>query len=104
MNVNTKFSLAQFPAYSPNSPSPVIKGRQGGAPKAAPSAGAPRADDVVKGASEEGLQDAVISDDEKQFFENLFPASAGEIRAYSPYSRGGVKQSAVVGSLVDRKG
>ena len=104
MNVNTKFPLAQFPAYTPNSPTSVIKGRQGGAPKAAPSAGASKADDVLKGAAEEGLEAAVISDDEKQFFENLFPASTGEIRAYSPYSRGGVKQSAVVGALVDRKG
>ncbi len=47
---------------------------------------------------------SIISDDEKNFFEGLFPASAGAIRTYSPYQRNGMKQTPIVGSLVDLKG
>lgn len=47
---------------------------------------------------------AVLSNSEKQYFEQLFPNSAEEIRSYNPYQRGGAKTDVKLGSLVDRKG
>ncbi len=96
MNVNTKFSAAQFPTYAAGNQSSVIKGKHAGAAKA-------KAAQPVQAASDAPAE-GVITDDEKQFFETLFPAASQEIRSYSPYSRNGVRPSAALGSLVDRKG
>lgn len=106
MNVNLKISTAQFPTYTPTSQSTVIKQRRAAATE--PNAVLPKVesadDEGIKAAAAEGSQEGVISDDEKQFFANLFPGSANEIKSYSPYGRNGIAQSAVVGSLVDLKG
>jgi hypothetical protein len=106
MNVNTKFSSAQFPTYTATGKSQVIRQRPAATDGAAGmvKAKTPAVDDRVTLASAEGPSQDVISDAEKQFFENLFPASAGEIRSYSPYGRNGMKQSVTLGSLVDLKG
>lgn len=48
--------------------------------------------------------DAVLTDSEKEFFENLYPASVEAVRSYSPYRRDAATASATVGTLVDRKG
>jgi hypothetical protein len=64
----------------------------------------PAGDEPVKAVSAEESQEGVISDVEKQFFADLFPGAASEIKNYSPYGRNGMKQSATVGSLVDLKG
>jgi hypothetical protein len=106
MNVNTKFSSAQFPTYTPTSQSTVIKPRRTSAPEpntVGPKERLAEGESMKPPAAEESQQD-VISDDEKQFFVNLFPGAASEIKTYSPYGRNGMKQSAVVGSLVDLKG
>ncbi|MCX6135336.1 MAG: hypothetical protein NTU47_16140 [Ignavibacteriales bacterium] len=106
MNVNTKFSSAQFPTYTPHGQSTVMKQRRpmaGEAKEVAPGKKT-ASEKIVKGAAHEDAADSVISDTEKQYFEDLFPTSADEIRSYSPYGRNGMKLSADVGSLVDMKG
>lgn len=47
----------------------------------------------------------VLSTDEQSFFENLFPESRKDVRAYQAYSgRGEQQKSAPTGTLLDRKG
>jgi hypothetical protein len=106
MNVKAEFSSVQFPTYTATGKSSVIKQRRPvtDEPGKIASAKKPQAEDPVTGAALDAQADTVISDAEKQFFENLFPASAGEIRSYSPYGRNGMKQSVTLGSLVDLKG
>lgn len=47
---------------------------------------------------------AVLSQSEKEFFEQLYPASAEAVRAYTPFHRNGQREAVRVGSIVDRKG
>lgn len=49
-------------------------------------------------------QDAVLSKNEQNFFEQLYPDSAQEIRSYQTYRRDGERIMATMGSIVDRKG
>jgi hypothetical protein len=49
-------------------------------------------------------QQGLLTQEEKEFFEQLYPASAEAVRSYSPYSREGVREAVRLGSLVDRKG
>ena len=48
--------------------------------------------------------DALLTPDEKQFFERLYPEAAGEIQSYPTYSRSGATQEGRLGSMIDRKG
>lgn len=45
-----------------------------------------------------------ITKEEKEFFEQLFPAAAPEIRVYQVYSRTGGTTAALAGTVIDRKG
>jgi hypothetical protein len=54
---------------------------------------------VVKQSGEQ-----VISEEEKQYFETLFPAAADAVRTYSPYQRNGLPKAGGIGTLVDVKG
>ena len=48
---------------------------------------------------------AVLSTDEKSFFEGLFPESRKDVRAYQAYSGKGEQQQGIsTGSRVDRRG
>ncbi len=47
---------------------------------------------------------AVISSDEKAFFEKLYPENINEIRNYHFYQKSGKMQGVTVGSLFDRRG
>ncbi len=49
-------------------------------------------------------QDAVLSKNEQNFFEQLYPDSTQEIRSYQTYRRDGERMMATMGSVVDRKG
>lgn len=50
-------------------------------------------------------QSPVLSTDEQQFFEGLFPASSTEVRGHQAYSvKGEQRTSAPLGTMVDRKG
>lgn len=49
-------------------------------------------------------QPAMLTNTEKEYFEQLFPNSAEEIRSYNPYQKDGATTTAKLGSLVDRKG
>jgi hypothetical protein len=46
----------------------------------------------------------VLSQDEKQFFEELFPSAAQQIREYHAYGRDGSRQAVSTGTVVDRRG
>jgi hypothetical protein len=46
----------------------------------------------------------VVTPEEKQFFEQLFPAAAREIQLHTIYSRTGSPTEQLVGTLIDRKG
>jgi hypothetical protein len=106
MNVNTKLPLTQYSPVTPNGYSTVIKHRQ--VPPEVPKALRVKDESEnatsAKTAAAEELNGSEITDAEKQYFENLFPGAAGDIRSYSPYSRNGIKQSGTVGSLLDVKG
>ncbi|HTY39063.1 MAG TPA: hypothetical protein VMH23_18235 [Bacteroidota bacterium] len=106
MNVNPKFSSAQFPSYTSVGASTVIKHRRQVTGESDDSSTIKKAEAEQKVAAPpvEGTSETVISDEEKKYFENLFPGSANEIRAYSPYGRNGLKQPATLGSLIDLKG
>ena len=106
MNVNAKFSSTQFPSYTAVGKSTVIKHTRPAAEEPDGAAAVKNAEDAekLKVVGQEQAADPVISDDEKQYFENLFPNSAGDIRSFSPYGRNGIKQPATLGSLIDMKG
>jgi hypothetical protein len=48
--------------------------------------------------------DPAVSEDEKKFFQELFPTAAEEIRVYTPYQKNGKQQPSPLGSLFDVKG
>jgi hypothetical protein len=47
---------------------------------------------------------AALTNSEKQYFEQLFPNAADEIRTYNPYERDGATTSVRLGTLFDKKG
>ncbi len=47
---------------------------------------------------------AALTTSEKQYFEQMFPSAADEIRTYNPFQRDGAATLAKLGSLIDRKG
>jgi hypothetical protein len=56
-------------------------------------------------AVEQEGQRAVLTTDEKQFFEQLFPGSAAEIRSHQAYTNNGQHvHPQQTGTLIDRKG
>jgi len=57
-----------------------------------------------KKTQEGSVEDPVITDGERNFFEGLFPAAAKDIRSYSPYQRNGGRTEVALGTLVDLKG
>jgi hypothetical protein len=47
---------------------------------------------------------AMLTNDEKAYFEQLFPGAAREIRSYPSYGESGTKDRPVLGTHIDRKG
>lgn len=94
MNVN-RISLPPSPLQTPAHAAPSAE-------KTFHDQLAQHATPVQKAASPQ--PDAILTDAEKEFFENLYPASVEAIRSYSPYHRDAATTSARVGTLVDRKG
>lgn len=45
-----------------------------------------------------------LNNEEKEFFKELFPAAANEIRSYQSYDKEGTKMAARLGAFVDKKG
>ena len=45
-----------------------------------------------------------VTDEERDFFQQLFPTAASELKAYQTYSPGGLHSLSVSGSTLDRKG
>ena len=45
-----------------------------------------------------------LTDAENKYFQDLFPSSAAEIRAYGSYQRDGKQMQPAVGGMIDRKG
>ncbi len=45
-----------------------------------------------------------LNTEEKEFFKELFPAAANEIRSYQSYDKEGAKMGARLGAFVDKKG
>ncbi len=48
--------------------------------------------------------DTKITNDEKNFFKNLYPQKEEEINGYHFYNKNGVKNGVSLGSLFDRRG
>lgn len=48
--------------------------------------------------------EAVLSDAEQRFFENLYPGAVSELRTSPSYARSGLQPDHRTGTLVDRKG
>jgi hypothetical protein len=46
----------------------------------------------------------MLSQNEKEFFENLFPQSVAEIRQHFLYQQDGSQKNLNIGTIVDRKG
>jgi hypothetical protein len=46
----------------------------------------------------------VVTSEEKQFFEGLFPQAAPSIRSYSGYSVSGQRTQVSLGTIIDAKG
>jgi len=46
----------------------------------------------------------VLTQDEKNFFEELFPSAAQQIREYHAYGRDGSRNAVSTGTVVDRRG
>ncbi len=47
---------------------------------------------------------APISEDERTYFQQLFPTAAEELRTYSPYQKNGMPSAGQLGRLIDAKG
>jgi hypothetical protein len=47
---------------------------------------------------------SILTNSEREYFEQLFPASAEEVRRYNPYQKDGGKVEIRLGTLLDRKG
>jgi hypothetical protein len=50
------------------------------------------------------VQPAALTNSEKNYFEQLFPNSREEVRAYNPYQKENGKVEIRLGTLLDRKG
>lgn len=48
--------------------------------------------------------DDVLTQDEKSFFEEVFPSAAQQIREYHAYGRDGSRVAVATGTVVDRRG
>jgi hypothetical protein len=46
----------------------------------------------------------VLTQDEKSFFEEVFPSAAQQIREYHAYGRDGSRVAVATGTVVDRRG
>lgn len=106
MNVNTNFTHPGASRVTGQPQSPVLKRGMPGVDRPAKSAddiGAAAQSDSTAPESAISAGD-VISDDEKKFFQELFPTAAEEIRTYTPYQSSGHQQPARLGTLIDAKG
>jgi hypothetical protein len=45
-----------------------------------------------------------VSDEERSYFQKLFPGAEAEIKQYSTYSPAGLRASGSSGTMIDRKG
>jgi hypothetical protein len=106
MNVNGTYPQPGYPNAVPQSQSTVQKRRNGHAEGIQSSGFKPNADDVGSAQDPKNAESATpaVSEDEKKFFQQLFPTAAEEIRTYTPYQRNGQQQPAPIGSLFDVKG
>lgn len=57
---------------------------------------------AVQGAPAE--EQAVLSDAEQRFFEDLYPGAVSELRSSPSYARSGLQPDHRTGTLLDRKG
>ncbi len=48
--------------------------------------------------------DVLLTNDERKFFEKLYPQAANDVRAYHAYRRDGSRVAVTTGTLIDRKG
>lgn len=72
---------------------------------AAPAAERPFADHLTQTTTKPtDEQQPVLTSSEKEFFVQLYPASAEAVRSYTPYQRDGHRDGMKVGSILDRKG
>ena len=46
----------------------------------------------------------IVTNEEKQFFENMFPDASSSIRSYSVYAQNGLKKQIQLGTLIDARG
>jgi len=46
----------------------------------------------------------VVTNEEKQFFENMFPDASSSIRSYSVYAQNGLKKQIQLGTIIDARG
>lgn len=54
---------------------------------------------------QQGVQQSdVVTGEEKQFFESLFPQAAPSIRSYSGYAVNGQRTQVSLGTIIDAKG
>jgi hypothetical protein len=79
------------------------KPKEAAALKRFPSFESERTDKIESQGEQHGAE-PVLSQNEQNFFEQLYPNSAQEIRSYQTYRRDGERVTAAMGSVVDRKG
>lgn len=106
MNVNGTYSQPVYPNTAATAKSTVQKRRSADAERIQGSPLETKADDLnsIQDAKAAQSSSVPISEDEKQFFQELFPTAAEEIRAYTPYQKNGQQQPAQIGSLFDVRG
>lgn len=95
MNIsNIRFSASQD----------VYQKRQGASPlssEAQKQVAEPQAQPVEQQGT---LAPNVLNNEEKEFFKELFPSAADEIRSYQNYDKEGAKMAVRLGAFVDKKG
>jgi len=106
MNVNTNYTQPGLSNVAAHSKSNVLKRRSTGPEQPNSTAGDLKTLDSTE-TQQTGSPvpvDPTLSDQEKDFFQQLFPSSAADIRAYAPYQRNGRQQPSQIGTLIDGKG
>lgn len=91
MNINT---------VRPQTMNTVVQQHSGTTPQLREVSQKPESTQQVQSRSE----DSLLNNDERKFFEELFPHAQNEVRAYHAYRRDGTRVAFTTGTLIDRKG
>ena len=104
--INTSYTPSPRPGVNPGSKSAVIKKRDtnAGDGRTIETLSPRTTSEVPTLGKTIDSPAAKISDDERNYFQQLFPTAAEEMKTYNPYQKSGSRTGGQIGRLIDMKG